>query len=85
MTVGGDRRSEEFSKDQNDPLKKYKNTAQRIADDFKASEPTVKLRRLLYCRYVTGETWEKIAESMAYSVRNMQRLHSIALDLLELE
>lgn len=47
--------------------------------------PDAKLRRLLYCRYVTGETWEKIAESMAYSVRNMQRLHSIALDLLELE
>lgn len=42
MSAGGDRRSENFSKDQNGPLKIYENTAQRIADDFKVGEQTVK-------------------------------------------
>lgn len=42
MTVGGDRRSDNFSKDQNGPLKKYENTAQKIADDFGVGEQTVK-------------------------------------------
>ena len=42
MTAGGDRRSDNFSKDQNGPLKKYENTAQKIADDFGVGEQTVK-------------------------------------------
>ena len=42
MTAGGDRRSDNFSKDQNGLLKKYENTAQKIADDFGVGEQTVK-------------------------------------------
>lgn len=42
MTAGGDRRSDNFSKDQNGPLKRYENTAQKIADDFGVGEQTVK-------------------------------------------
>lgn len=42
MSAGGDRRSSDFSKDQNGPLKKYENTAQRIAEEFGVGEQTVK-------------------------------------------
>ncbi len=42
LTRGGDRRSEEFSKGQNGPLKEYDNNAQRVADAFKVGEKTVK-------------------------------------------
>ena len=42
MTAGGDRRSDNFSKGQNGLLKKYENTAQKIADDFGVGEQTVK-------------------------------------------
>lgn len=42
MTAGGDRRSDNFSKGQNSLLKKYENTAQKIADDFGVGEQTVK-------------------------------------------
>lgn len=42
MTAGGDRKSEEFSKDQNGPLKKFENTAQKVAADIGVGEQTVK-------------------------------------------
>lgn len=42
MTAGGDRRSNGFSSDQNDHLKKYNNTSQKIADDFGVGEATVR-------------------------------------------
>ena len=42
MTAGGDRRSDNFSKGQSGLLKKYENTAQKIADDFGVGEQTVK-------------------------------------------
>ena len=47
--------------------------------------PDSKLRHLLYCRYIAGETWDNIAESMSYTVRNVHRLHGNALELLRLE
>ena len=42
MTAGWDRRSNGFSSDQNDHLKKYNNTSQKIADDFGVGEATVR-------------------------------------------
>ena len=42
MTAGGDRKSDDFSKDQNGLLKKFKNTAQRVASDLCIGEQTVK-------------------------------------------
>lgn len=42
MTAGGDRKSEEFSKDQNGPLKKFENIAQKVAADIGVGEQTVK-------------------------------------------
>ena len=42
MTAGGDRKSVDFSKDQNGPLKKFENTAQKVAADLGVGEQTVK-------------------------------------------
>ena len=39
---GGDRRSKAFSEDQKDPLKKFNNTAARIANDVGCAEVMVK-------------------------------------------
>ncbi len=37
------------------------------------------LRELLSLRYISGDEWEQIAESMNYSVRQTYRLHGKAL------
>ena len=37
------------------------------------------LKRLLTFRYINGDEWEQISESMNYSVRQIHRLHGKAL------
>ncbi|MCD8087118.1 MAG: hypothetical protein LUE22_00820 [Oscillospiraceae bacterium] len=36
-------------------------------------------RELLRCRYIDGQTWEQIAEAMAYDIRWIYKLHRSAL------
>ena len=38
---------------------------------------------ILYNKYINGKTIEKIAEETCYSVRNINRLHKLALGELE--
>lgn len=40
-------------------------------------------RTLLYERYIGGKTWEQIAVGMAYSYRQVTRLHGNALNLVK--
>ena len=44
-----------------------------------ASVSTPALQSLLVKRYVCGETWEKIAVELCYSLAHTKRLHCIAL------
>ena len=46
--------------------------------------PDGALRRLLYLRYISGYTWERIAVEMNYGFRHVCRLHGAALDLIEI-
>ena len=43
-------------------------------------DPTA--RALLRHRYIDGWTWEKVSDSMNYSIRHLQRLHGAALEMV---
>ena len=45
--------------------------------------PVTEHRTLLELRYICGKTWEEIAATMFYSVRNVHNLHSAALKELD--
>ena len=45
--------------------------------------PATEHRTLLELRYICGKTWEDIAATMFYSVRNIHTLHSVALRELD--
>ncbi len=47
--------------------------------------PDGALRRLLYLRYISGYTWERIAVEMSYTYKWVCSLHGRALDVLEIE
>ena len=46
--------------------------------------PMPEHRTLLELRYICGKTWEEIAVTMFYSVRNIHTLHSAALRELDM-
>lgn len=43
----------------------------------------IKLRQILILRYINGHTFERIAEDMGYSVRQVLRKHKTALKFLK--
>ena len=53
--------------------------ARQRAEVLIASVPDAVQREVLTRRYIIGQTWEDIAESMNYSRRQITRLHGYAL------
>ena len=53
--------------------------ARQRAEVLIASVPDAVQREVLTRRYIIGQTWEDIAESMSYSRQHVTRLHGYAL------
>ncbi len=45
----------------------------------------VRARTILMLRYLEYKTWDVIAEQMNYSIRNVHRIHNMAIDELVIE
>ena len=58
--------------------------ARKRTEDLISSVPDPVQREVLTRRYIIGQRWEEIAESMNYSVRHITRLHGIALKNMSL-
>ena len=62
-----------------DRLLQEMNTARQRAEKLIASVPDQAQREVLTRRYIIGQRWEDIAESMNYSRQHVTRLHGYAL------
>ena len=62
-----------------DKLMREMIAARQRAEVLIASVPDAVQREVLTRRYIIGQTWEDIAESMNYSRRQITRLHGYAL------
>ena len=58
--------------------------ARKRTEELISSVPDSVQREVLTRRYIIGQRWEEIAESMNYSVRHITRLHGIALKNMSL-
>lgn len=58
--------------------------ARKRTEDLISSVPDPVQREVLTRRYIIGQRWDEIAESMKYSVRHITRLHGIALKNMSL-
>ena len=58
--------------------------ARKRTEELISSVPDPVQREVLTRRYIIGQRWEEIAESMNYSVRHITRLHGIALKNMSL-
>ena len=62
-----------------DRLLQEMNVARQRAESLIASVPEQSQREVLTRRYIIGQRWEDIAESMSYSRQHVIRLHGYAL------
>lgn len=62
-----------------DRLLQEMNSARQRAEKLIASVPDQAQREVLTRRYIIGQRWEDIAESMNYSRQHVTRLHGYAL------
>ena len=69
----------DISKKINQEIDDYADTKELIRSQI-ADLPDEKQRILLQHRYLTGMTWDEIAEEMGYEKRNIQYIHRRALD-----
>lgn len=60
------------------------NIVRRRAERFISSISDAAQREVLSRRYLMGQQWEEIADSMDYSVRHITRLHGLALQNMSL-
>ena len=60
------------------------NRARQTAENFIADAPDQAQREVLTRRYIIGQRWEDIAESMNYSLRRVYQLHGYALQNIAL-
>ena len=58
--------------------------ARERTEELIASVPDSVQREVLTRRYIIGQQWEDIAESMSYSRRRVTQLHGIALKNISL-
>ena len=54
---------------------------QQQIEKMKVERETEKM--ILVCRYIKGDTWEKVADGVGYSLTNIHRLHKKALEHFE--
>lgn len=73
----------EYNAETDKLLNEY-NVVRRQAERLISSISDAAQREVLSRRYLMGQRWEEIAESMNYSVRHIIRLHSIALKNMSL-
>lgn len=69
-------------------LKKWQNEKVRLYNDILDRIRRVEddnQRALLICRYIKGMSWEDIAVSLGYTWRHVHRIHSQALDSINLK
>ena len=67
-----------------DRLLQGMNTARQRVEKLIASVPDQAQREVLTRRYIIGQRWEDIAESMNYSLRRVYQLHGYALQNIAL-
>ena len=67
-----------------DKLLKELSSALEYVERIIASVPNLVQREVLTRRYIIGQQWEDIAESMNYSRRRITQLHGIALKNISL-
>ena len=70
--------------DEADKLMREMIAARQRAEVLIASVPDAVQREVLTRRYIIGQTWEDIAESMNYSLRRVYQLHGYALQNIAL-
>lgn len=70
--------------DKADKLLDEYNAVRKRAEKLISSLDDPALQEVLSRRYIIGQRWEEIAESMNYSVRHITRLHGIALKNMSL-